>query len=475
MAGVDVKGFVGPSYTSVSRSINAQRCINLRLEVDLSNGKAPVSLVGLPGYTSIKTDFPSAEVRGFWMAGNRVFVVVGSNLYELNADMTHTERGKLLTETGLVSITDNGLQMLVVDGEGVLALTLADNKTTSVIPNFPYGASSVATVDNTMVANDPNSQRFAISAVGDGLKWNPIDFASVEALPDNLVAIVPFNRLLFMFGTGSLQQFWNSGDASRPFVPVEGAFTEVGCVAPRSAAKDESGVYWLGADTRGGARIYKSTGGAVSVVSTPAMDQAFAGADGERPYVLEDAIGYTFRQDGHVFYVLVFPTSQKTWLFDATTEGWSEYLEWDTEWKRHRVNSTIYAFGKQIGGDFANGKLYEVSSRFFANDGRAQRALRATAHVSQNEANIVIGNLQVVCEPGVGLESGADPQMMLRTSKDGGFTWTPEMTRTMGVQGQYKGRTRWNRPCGSARDLVFEVSVSDPVKRVIVKAVVNSI
>lgn len=470
--------FVGPAYTSISRAINCQRSVNLRLEIDTANGKSPVSLVGLPGYRTIKSDFPAAPVRGFWLAQDRAFAVVGNKLYELFANWTHTERGTLISAEGPVSIADNGLQMILVDGFGHLLLNLETNETKNNIANFPPKATHIVAVDNTFVANEGGTQRFGVSAVGDGYTWNAIDFASVEAAPDNLVAIVAFNRQLYMMGTRSMQVFWNSGDASRPFIPVDGSYVEIGCAAIYSAAFDETGVYWLGADLRGGPRVYKGNGGSVAAISTPAMDAEFSGVNGSEPYYLADAKGYTYRMDGHTFYVLNFPTSNKTWVFDATTEGWSEFLEWDSannQWERHRSNAALYAYGKQIIGDIDNGKLYELSSSVYSNDNRPLRWLRASAHVSQDEQNIIIGNLEVQCEHGVGLVTGqgSDPQMMLRTSKDGGFSWTPEMWRPMGKVGAYKGRTRWNRPCGAARDLVFEVSGTDPVKRAIVGAVIN--
>jgi PKD repeat protein len=56
---------------------------------------------------------------------------------------------------------------------------------------------------------------------------------------------------------------------------------------------------------------------------------------------------------------------------------------------------------------------------------------------------------------------GADPQVMLRLSNDGGKTWITEQWRSAGRVGEYLRRVRWNR-LGSARRRVFEVSVTDP-------------
>lgn len=476
---MNIPGFIGPAYTSISKAINAQRCVNLRMEIDTANGKSPVSLVGLPGYRVVKEDFPAVEIRGYWMASSgRVFVAAGPKVYELFSDLTHAERGSLPSSAGAVTFADNGIHLLAVDGVGVLGLTLADNTATNTIADFPPRATHVAVVDNTFLANEGGSQRVQYSAVGNGLSWSSINFISAEALPDDVVGLIAFGRQVYVMGAGSFQALWNSGDASRPFVPVEGSTVEVGCIAPSSIAKDEGGAYWLGADERGGPRVYKANGGQVAPVSTPAMDAAFVGANGEPAYVLEDARGYTFRMDGHVYYVLTFPSSEKTWVYDATTQGWSEFLEWTSgQWRRHRGNCSIYAFGRQLIGDFENGKLYELSSNYYDNDGRPLRALRSAAHLSKDQALFSVGSIEVVCESGVGLSTGqgSDPQMMLRVSKDGGNTWTPEMTRTIGRTGQFRDRARFMRPCGNARDIVIELSITDPVKRAIVQGVINGI
>jgi hypothetical protein len=79
--------------------------------------------------------------------------------------------------------------------------------------------------------------------------------------------------------------------------------------------------------------------------------------------------------------------------------------------------------------------------------------------------------LQIQFQPGVGLSTGQgdDPQAMLRWSNDGGSTWSNEYWTTIGKQGKYLNRAIWRR-LGFSRDKVFEVSISDPVKAVIISA-----
>jgi len=64
---------------------------------------------------------------------------------------------------------------------------------------------------------------------------------------------------------------------------------------------------------------------------------------------------------------------------------------------------------------------------------------------------------------------GVNPQAMLRWSNDGGSTWSNEHWTSIGKIGRYQNRAIWRR-LGMARDRIFEVSISDPVKAVIVSA-----
>ena len=84
------------------------------------------------------------------------------------------------------------------------------------------------------------------------------------------------------------------------------------------------------------------------------------------------------------------------------------------------------------------------------------------------------GALQVDMEAGVGLVTGQgnDPQAMLRWSDDGGHTWSNYHSRTIGAIGKYATRVIWRR-LGIAFQRVYELSISDPVKVVILGAVLQ--
>lgn len=93
------------------------------------------------------------------------------------------------------------------------------------------------------------------------------------------------------------------------------------------------------------------------------------------------------------------------------------------------------------------------------------RRLRQAPHLSAEELWLFYKSFQIEVEAGVGLSTGqgSEPMLMLQCSKDGGFTWGPERWVTAGKQGEYACRAIWRR-FGRARDMVFRVVVSDPVK-----------
>ena len=181
--------FVGPAYVYRSISFDGQRSVNLmpiKSEVDTS--KDITALMGTPGLKTFLT-LPKAPIRACRNIQERGFVVAGNSLYEIFVDGTFVERGVLDSSTGFVSMSDNGLQLIMVDGPNGHVFTLATNAFVKITsPNF-LGADTVTFLDGYFVLNKPDSQIFYISALYDGLTYNALDFASAEGSPDLITAV----------------------------------------------------------------------------------------------------------------------------------------------------------------------------------------------------------------------------------------------------------------------------------------------
>jgi len=64
---------------------------------------------------------------------------------------------------------------------------------------------------------------------------------------------------------------------------------------------------------------------------------------------------------------------------------------------------------------------------------------------------------------------GGDPKLNLSWSEDFGRTWSNARQISMGKTGEYRKRLKFWR-LGQARDRVYKIEISDPVKRVILSA-----
>ena len=113
-------GFVGPSYEAPSIYQDDQECINFRPEIDPLKQAGQYGVVALyptPGLTTI-LNLDSGEVRGLrTVSGGQYLVAVcKGDVYVVNSSFTAVHIGSLLTNTGIVGITDNGLNVYIVDG-----------------------------------------------------------------------------------------------------------------------------------------------------------------------------------------------------------------------------------------------------------------------------------------------------------------------------------------------------------------------
>ena len=466
---------LGASY--VARSINAadNRMVNLFPEATPDNGQTAAFLNRAPGLEFLQT-VGTGPIRALWAHqtnGSDFYVVSGNEVYKLNS-MTGTPI-KLgdVSGTGPVSIADNGTQIFFACNPESYIYNEVTNVFAQITdPDFP-GAVTVAYLDGYFVFNEPNSQRVWVTALLDGLSVDPLDFASAEGSPDGLVGIIVDHREAWLFGTDSVEVWYDAGLPDFPLTRIQGAFNEIGCVAAFSIAKLDNGLFWLGTDARGQGIVYRANGYTGQRISTHAIEYAIAQYSD-----ISDAIGYTYQQEGHAFYVLTFPTGNATWVYDVATQAWHERAGWiNGEFTRHRSNCQCNFVGNTIVGDFENGNIYKLSLDVYADNGGIQKWLRSWRALPTGQNNLkrtAHHSLQLNCESGTGLNDGqgSDPQAMLRWSDDGGHTWSNEHWSPMGKIGAYYQRVFWRRlgMTVKLRDRVYEVSGTDPVKIAIMGA-----
>ncbi len=478
--------FVGASYVAASITQDDQELINWYCEIDptkFAGAKATgvgaergvVALYPTPGLETI-AELNVAEVRGAHTlpGGDLMLVVCGDTLWSVNTNYVASNVGTLSSAGGQVYITDNGVSAYLTDGLTRYYYTWGTNTFSAIADGGFTGANVCDEVDNFIIYNRPNTNQWGCTDVG-SIVSGALNFGSKIGSSDNIAFVAADHRQVLVVGEFYSERWINTGAFPFPFSIIPGSSMQHGCGAINSFSRLGEGVAFLAQDTRGNATVvmWGATLPAPQRISTFAVENAI-----QNYAVTSDAIGYTYTQSGHEFYVLTFPTADVTWCYDLATQLWHKRAWRDPEtgvYHRHRSNCAAAFNGQIIVGDFENGKLYALSQSVYTDDGDPLPCLRRCRHLTSDLNRQFFHSLQIQFQPGVGLQTGqgSDPEFILRWSNDGGFTWGNDHLVKIGKVGKYRHRAI-KRRLGSARDRIYEVVVTDPVYRVIVSANLNA-
>jgi hypothetical protein len=335
------------------------------------------------------------------------------------------------------------------------------------------GANRIAFIEGWLILNQPNTRTFFTTGPTPYQMLFPgLDFALKDSSTDNLVTLMEQNRELWLVGERTSEVWYNAGNTPGvSFARIPGVGPQVGCAAVNSITRAGEQLVWLGRNEQGQNVVVCTNQYSWKRISTHAVEHAIASYP-----VVNDAIGYSYEEDGHSFYMLIFPTADKTWCFDFTSGSWHKRLSFDPVagvYHRHRSNCFMDFGDVRLVGDYQSGQIHQMSRSYYTDAGNPLRALRRTPHIwsKENRERVFFSQFQIEFTPGVGLQvgQGSNPQAMLKWSDDGGFTWSTERWTSIGKAGDTKNRAIW-RALGRARDRVWEVVITDPVPRDIIGA-----
>ncbi len=492
-------GFVGPTYTSQSIIADSQRCMNWYPEmIESGQGQSQMALYRTPGLLLFAQI--AKPIRGCLAFGGAAFFVGAGNLYQVSAADVVTNLGPVGNDFLPVSMATNGSagnQLCICSGGQIYiynlsatqpsgAIGLAPNTLSGTMGGLQGFASKVVFCDGYFVVTLAGTNKFQVSALEDGSTWNPLSVQQVSVFPENIGGMIAVYRQLWMFGVdGHAQVYYNSGaNAYTPF-DVIGAggvgYMEEGIDAPGSLAVLDNAPFWIGGNVNGAGMAWRANGYTPMRISNHAVETAWA----KYPMGSSDAVGYSYRDQGHTFWVLRFPSANDgngaTWVYDTATQMWHERGFWSqkgiTGYSAHLSTCHCFAFNKHLVGDWNSANIYVMDIKYLDDNGAPLRRARRAPHVSSERQWITFHELEVVMDVGDGpmppLLDGAGnprgPQAMLHWSNDGGRTFGNEHWVDVGQAGNYNARGRWLR-MGRARDRVFELVVTDPAPWQIIEA-----
>lgn len=359
-------------------------------------------------------------------------------------------------------MADNGTTLVLVDGTANgYTINLSTNAFAKLVdPTGAFtGADRVRYLDTFFLFNRPNSPVFYCS-LSNGTTFDPLYFASKTGYADNLVAIEVMHREIWLLGEKTTEVWFDAGSAAFPFQAVPGAFIQHGCVAKNSVCAQDLAVFWLSRDPQGACIVLMGSNYNVTRISTHAIEHEFQSYS-----TLSDAVGYIYQEEGHMFYVLSFPTADKTWVYDISNQLWHERMWLDTNGgeHRHRSNVFAYAYGTYVVGDWQNGNLYALDQNNYTDNGAPIQRIRSFPHVVNELKRIIYRKFIADMQTGAQTDPNADaPVLSLRWSDDRGASWSNYVTQPLGAVGKFLQNIQFRR-LGMSRDRVFELSWSAPV------------
>lgn len=482
--------FVGGSYLARSRNFDAQRTVNLYAETSGSgNSKSIACLIGTPGmkYVTATGGGTGIVTRGMIRFSETIAIVVISNkvvkVTNAGGVLSSLQIGTIPNLSTPVSMASNGIKVMLVTGADGFEIDPISGTVTQILdPDF-HGADVVWFIDGYFVFNWPGTQKYQITDLY-STAIQPLKFASAEGSPDLLISLIVVNNEILLLGDNSAEFHADSGNTDFPFEPIRGAFIEQGCAAKFSVAKmtDGNGVgaaFWLSKNEAGQGMVVRNIGYQPQRISDHALEFAMQGYSR-----IDDAIAYTYQQEGHNFYVLSFPTAQATWAFDTSSELWCErgYIPVDVltgiptgaPMQAHPAICHMFFGGKNLVGSSLDAGIYEFDLDYFYDDvpqtngtlhGPIYR-IRQCPHLANGDSWQIFDRLWIDMETGVGLSGtgvGSDPTLILEWSDDGGSSFPNSMLVPIGKIGQRKARAVARR-LGKSRDRVFRITLAEPVK-----------
>lgn len=496
-------GFCGGSYISQSVTADCERTMNLYPEIVESQGGASAATLYCTPGLKLFANLPGSQNRGAFTINGRTFSVADAILYEVFADGTFNVLGNVGNDGTMVSFAACPQQLLIESAGNLYEYQLVAQQTTG--PNFdtpiaagvfqqianlpwlPTPLTQIDYIDGFFLALVAGSQTVYASNLFDGTTWDALAVKTVNKFADNVVGMKVNNDYAWLFGAKQSEVDYDSGSFPFPLSAIPSGFIEQGCGAQDSIVTLDNAVFLIGArNDQGQAVAWRTNGFTFQRVSNHAVETAWQSYS-----KVSDAIAFSYQDQGHSFWVITFPSAQTTWAYDAATGLWHERGFWNGKLAKFESALPIchtFNWNKHLVGDRSSGKIYQMSIpvqtaegwAFCDDNGATIRRLRRTPHLNKEHQWVQYSSLEVYLETGIspqpplldGQGNARGPQVILRHSRDGGHTWSTPWAKDCGQAGEFLKRVVYRR-LGRARDMVFEISCSDPVPWRFVDAFVN--
>lgn len=446
---------VGPSSPSRAKHLTVQSTLNMYASINNDAGERGLfSVYGKKRFSTGTTDANRGILSRPW--NGNVYLIHGQNFYRCNSAGVQTSIGAV-SGTGRCILEATPNYVYAATGDGRVWRT--DGATVEEVTDSDLESPDSLAYINSQLLYDGTGPRFTISDAGQGGTINPLNYASAEAYPDNIVRVYAFDQVIRLFCDDSVEHWFNPGTGTPPVQRINEAIINVGIAGPYAVTNTVKNVYFLGNDNN----VYRIEGYTEVQETTTAMANEF-----ERYSTTSDCFAYAYRSQGLSFVVFSFPTANKTWQFCEEFRTWTQ-LSSGTSGNRDIANGYCYAFGKHLVTDYRNGNILQLDINTFDDDGGTLLRERVTpTYDSKNfgasDRPVFWNSIKLVVNPGYGLATGqgSDPMIMMEYSNDS-HTWISAGMHSLGVMGNYGYELYWYGLGKSDNGRTYRFRVSDPI------------
>jgi hypothetical protein len=432
------------SYRRDNGNFTSLNLVNMFPEAapTVEQGVAILSRPGLALYDSIGSTGPIyALFQRPGLFDGDLFVVSGSTLYRNGVSLG------AISGSGPVSIAHSSVELVITRG----ATAHSYNGTNLAAISFPDSANvtAVAYLGGRFLFARAGSQRFYWSELSDGRTVEALSYTAADSAPDYILDIKAVGDNLFVLGTESLEVYYLTTSITSPYIRINQRSRNRGVVDSGCMVEFDNALHFIGNDFV----VYRMAE-VPNRISNHGLEERIAASTSWRLF--------SFLYQGHAF--LCVQVDDGTWVFDpAGGPDWPEFRSYGLPNFVGRCAETLDD-GTVIFGSAADNSILQFSDGWTDVGYPLER--RFTGAFPIKGGVVPVDALELECNVGSTTAStgpGADPQIEVRASRDGGHTFGHYRVAALGAQGERRARPRWRRwGYFDAPGAVFDFRLTDP-------------
>jgi hypothetical protein len=349
---------------------------------------------------------------------NRMVTVIDNTVYLINIffdqslamsyDTSVIPIGKLLTNTGVVYITENNKpQILISDNVNLYIYDPTLTPAFQQVPNLLFVPGYVSFHDTYFLcaASQDNfyspaaTNTWRLSGQNDGLTWanDSASIGLIQTKPDRIQAALRFpskGNLILVMGQ-TVTEFWtDTGAQLFPYQRSNQISIDYGCLNAATIAETDELIVWLAQNEKSGPIIMYTNGGMPEKITTDGIDYLFSQLQNPA-----DSRAFIYRQDGHLIYHINFYTDNLSLFYDFNTK---KFFHASDENLNYFIADQVAFFNNQY--YFVtrnNGNLYAFDTIYKSYDGAEIPRFRSCKSIRLPSQEYFIAN-----DVGFTIESG---------------------------------------------------------------------